>query len=251
MATKPAKSEVPLGIRLNNPGNLKQTDERTPWQGRVPDYLLTQRTYEEFSTMVKGVRAMAVTLITYQDKHKIRTIRSQDPSDPKKGVVARFAPESDRNPTEKYISNVSRWSGIPENRVMDLHNFADHWPLIRAMIRQEHGNGPHKNGLWVEDAVIEEGLRQAGVVRPIVTPGRGVRSRTIQTAARSSTIQTASMAGIGGTVLGTSAVVDAANEAKSMLTPGTWLYIILTLIVVGCCVYMVYHRFKQAQLEGE
>lgn len=230
MAANPARSKkLPLGIRLNNPGNIERTTPRTPWQGRVPDYLLTQSRFEEMTDPIWGIRMLARDLITKFDRG-LNTVRK---------IISVYAPESE-NDTEAYIKQVSLKVRVHDSSQINLHDWETLNRFVRAIVRHENGLGPYLGYEWYTDDQYNEGLRRAGVVRP--------KSLVVT---QSKTIQTASMAGIGGTVLGTSAVVDAANEAKSMLTPGTWLYIILTLIVVGCCVYMVYHRFKRAQLEGE
>lgn len=232
----------PLGVRLNNPGNIRMKVKRDPWQGRTPDYLLTQRAYEEFTHMVWGVRAMMVTLITYQDKYGIRTLRAPPNVDPQLGIIPRFAPEKDNNDTERYIYDVCLWTGFKENQVLNVHNFHEAFPLMKAMILKELGVGPHKNGLWVDDETIIEGMRRAGVVAP---PAKLKDSQTIQTA---------SMAGIGGSVIGTTAVVDyvkdAANDFKYGFEPGTVIYMIGSLLVIACCVYIGWVKYKQLQIEN-
>lgn len=230
MAANPARSKkLPLGIRLNNPGNIERTTPRTPWQGRVPDYLLTQSRFEEMTDPIWGIRMLARDLITKFD-------RGLDTVDK---ITDVYAPPSE-NDTEEYKQFIALWLRVHQSTKLNLHDWKTLNRYVRGVTRFEQGPGPLPGQEWYTDDQYNEGLRRAGVVRP--------KSLVVT---QSKTIQTASMAGIGGTVLGTSAVVDAANEAKSMLAPGTWLYIILTLIVVGCCVYMVYHRFKRAKLEGE
>jgi hypothetical protein len=224
----------PAGFLRNNPGNIRRTDPREPWQGRTPDYLCTQTAYEEFTNPIWGVRAIAVTLITYQDKYNVRTIAS---------IVPRYAPEKDNNPTDEYIYNLKLWTGFEAKRILNAHDFNDLFPMVKGIIRQEIGNGPEENGLWISDAIIIEGLRRAGVVC-------NVKRKLSDT----STARTASMAGIGGSVLGTTAAVeyikDAANDIKYSFDPSTAIYLLISALVVACCIYIVWKRSRRLELES-
>lgn len=225
----------PPGFLRNNPGNIRRKqDERDPWQGRVPDYLCTQTAYEEFTSMVWGVRAMAVVLITYQDKYKVRTIES---------IVPRFAPEKDNNDTEAYIYNVKLWTGFEAKRVLNAHDFNDMFPLMKAMIRQELGNGPEENGLWVSDGIIIEGLRRAGVI-----------NQAKQKLSDSHTAKAAGMAGIGGGTLGTLTIAeyvkDAATEFKYGVEPSTIIYFVVSALVIACCIYIMWKRKQRLEIES-
>ena len=54
--------KTPRGIRNNNPGNL---DKGAPWQGLVNNS--SEPRFCTFKDPVWGIRALAVTLITYHD----------------------------------------------------------------------------------------------------------------------------------------------------------------------------------------
>ena len=58
---------LPRGIRNNNPGNLEMG---SPWQGltKTPQ----DNRFCSFITPAYGIRALAVTLITYHDKRKAK-----------------------------------------------------------------------------------------------------------------------------------------------------------------------------------
>lgn len=58
---------TPRGIRNNNPGNLDNTN---PWQGLVANP--AEPRFATFKDPTWGVRALAVTLITYHDKRKAK-----------------------------------------------------------------------------------------------------------------------------------------------------------------------------------
>lgn len=63
--------DKPRGIRNNNPGNLRWGD---PWQGLVPEAQRTDKDFCQFVAPAWGIRALAITLISYQDKHDLHTV---------------------------------------------------------------------------------------------------------------------------------------------------------------------------------
>src|SRR3990172_2078626 len=100
---------VPRGVRNNNPGNLRRTDDT--WQGlspRQPD-----NDFFTFKSAAYGIRALARTLIAYQDEHRLRTIRQ---------IISRWAPASE-NDTGAYIDAVAKSTGLDADRPLDMHRF--------------------------------------------------------------------------------------------------------------------------------
>ena len=73
------KSAMPRGIRNHNPGNLRKSND--PWQGLAPDQ--TDPDFLQFESSKWGIRALARTLIAYQDKIGLRSIKS---------IIYRWAP---------------------------------------------------------------------------------------------------------------------------------------------------------------
>lgn len=144
--------------RLNNPGNIRITTPRTPWQERVPAEHMTDTQFEQFTGPEWGTRALARTLITYQDKHNLRTIES---------IINRWAPPKgqDNNgnayeqPTDAYISHVSRLTGFARDEVLDLQTWAHLRPLVGAIAHHESGFA------WDSD-VLDQGVILAGVKPP-------------------------------------------------------------------------------------
>ena len=47
----------PRGIRNNNPGNIRNSDA-TDWKGEVPTMAKRDNTFEEFTDMAHGYRAL-------------------------------------------------------------------------------------------------------------------------------------------------------------------------------------------------
>lgn len=129
------KKEPPLGIRNNNPGNIRNVGDT--YIGEVKTY----GSFKVFSTMNYGFRAMFCCFNT-KIKRGVNTIR---------GIISEWAPSSE-NDTEVYIRNVCERTGLKEDQVLDIRNEKDMIALARAICLQENSECPHKT-------VIEEGYR--------------------------------------------------------------------------------------------
>lgn len=100
------QSELPRGIRNNNPGNIKMTNPRQGWSGSVASP--TDSTFEQFHYYVYGLRAMAKL---------IRNNISRGYDTPNK-LISRWAPASDNNPTSAYVGAVAAALAIgPDDRL--------------------------------------------------------------------------------------------------------------------------------------
>lgn len=65
---------------------------------------------------------------------------------------------------------MSKAVGVTADMIIDLHDYDILRPLVEAIIRHENGRGPLKTlNTWYAAEVIEEGLRRAGVVKPVKT----------------------------------------------------------------------------------
>lgn len=134
----------PRGIRNNNPGNIDRTKEK--WQGMAEDQSGDPR-FIVFKTPEWGIRAMAKTLLTYQNAHKLNTVKK---------IINRWAPPVE-NDTSAYVNTIAKAVGVKPTDVIDLDSMEVMLPLVKAMIKHENGVQPYS------DAVITTGLRRAGV----------------------------------------------------------------------------------------
>lgn len=157
MSNRDERARQSRGYRNRNPGNIDFVPANK-WQGQVGlgDKWLPpeRRRFAAFQTHEHGIRALAALLTTYQDRHGLRTIR---------GIVNRWAPPSENN-TGSYVRFVDEF--LPERGAdgeLDLHAYADARLLVEAIIRKELGGMPYT------PEQIDEGLRMAGVPRPVVT----------------------------------------------------------------------------------
>ena len=226
--------QLPRGIRNNNPGNLEWGQ---PWQGLVPREQANDPRFCVFKAPAWGIRAIARTLITYYDKHRINTVRA---------AITRWAPPSENN-TEAYVQHVARALGVGVNTPLNFHDYEVMRPLVEVIIRHENGVGPLKTlNTWYDAQTIDEGLRLAGVVKPaksaLLTP-QGAAAGTATAAA------------------GTAAVVEIVQsitpavqqvQTVSTATDGlpTWLrvtLIVLTLVAAAAGAYALYQKRKEVQ----
>lgn len=156
----------PRGIRNYNPGNIERTDTR--WQGMSKDQSGDGR-FIVFGHPVWGIRAIARTLITYQDKR-----RAADGSriDSVLEIVQRWAPAVE-NDTNAYAKQVAIALGVaPDDETLDVYDFDTMAGLVGAIIRHENGPGPLPSGNWYGAPLIADALALAGIVKGVAHGGR-------------------------------------------------------------------------------
>lgn len=224
--------QKPRGIRNNNPGNIEWGSSQ--WQGLIPRSQASDGRFAQFQSPAWGIRALAVTLITYYDKHRIRNVRQ---------AINRWAPPVE-NDTSAYVAQVARAVGVNELQQIDFHDYRVLRPMVEAIIRHENGTGPLGTpNTWYDALTIDEGLRLAGVVAPkksvLLTPeGAAAGAATVG-------------AGTAGVVEVIQAVSPAVQQAQtvSYATDGlpTWLrvtLVVLTLVAAGAAGYALWQRSK-------
>ena len=120
---------LPRGFRNCNPLNIRRTKDQ--WQGLAE--VQTDRAFCLFKTLEYGWRAAFHLLTrTYYHKYRLYTI---------KGIVSKWAPESDHNDTTAYIANVSELTGIdPDEPIGIPLEKPARWMMVgAAMAVQENG----------------------------------------------------------------------------------------------------------------
>jgi len=148
------RPDTPRGIRNYNPGNIERNATR--WQGMALDQASDSR-FVVFSGSTWGIRAIARTLITYQDKYGLRTVR---------GIIKRWAPAHENN-TAAYVASVCQRLGVGPDDVIDVYDYSTMLELVRAIIRHENGAGPLPGGDWYGEPLLAEGLSLAGILRGV------------------------------------------------------------------------------------
>jgi hypothetical protein len=211
-------SRPALGIRLNNPGNLELG---SPWQG-----LSDVQSHPRFCTFDHpkwGIRAIARTLITYQDKR-----RAADGSriDSVQEIIDRWAPASDNNPSANYARSVASTLNVCANdETLDVRDYPTMYGLVTGIIRFENGAQPYDKSL------IDEGLVLAGIEVPKKSLSD---SRTIKA---SSAVAGASLAPV---------LAENVEGFKAILQPlaaySGYAQTALLVITVAAAAYTVYAR---------
>lgn len=148
------RPDTPRGIRNYNPGNIERTSTR--WQGMALDQSGDSR-FIVFSHPVWGIRAIARTLITYQDKHGLRTVQR---------IIQRWAPDSENN-TVAYVAAVCARLHAGPGEAIDVYDYRTMLELVRAIVLHENGPGPLPGGDWYGEPMLAEGLALAGILRGV------------------------------------------------------------------------------------
>ena len=124
----------PRGIANHNPLNIRENHKSDyQWQGEAAQDI--DPSFEEFTTPFWGIRAGARILKTYRDKRGLNHV---------KGIVTRWAPPSDDNPTDKYIAFVANKAGVLATQPLGA---ADYPKVIAAMIHFENGYNPYDESI--------------------------------------------------------------------------------------------------------
>lgn len=230
---------TPRGIRNNNPGNIEWG---SPWQGLVPADRRTDSRFCQFTDAAFGIRALATTLITYQDK---RRAADGSPIDTVYEAISRWAPPNENDTTayaKAVAAAISRSTGrnVGIHDIVDFHDHDVMFGLVSGIIKHENGNGPKATlNTWYDDAVINEGLRRAGIV---------MKKKTV--AGVPVTKETAAAG--GAAVIGAGQIADvlpqvsaAIDKSQDNLTSGDWVRIILGVATIGVAVYLAYAQIKK------
>ena len=230
---------TPRGIRNNNPGNIEWG---SPWQGLVPADRRTDSRFCQFTDAAFGIRALATTLITYQDK---RRAADGSPIDTVYEAISRWAPPNENDTTayaKAVAAAVSRSTGrnVGIHDIVDFHDHDVMFGLVSGIIKHENGKGPKDTlNTWYSDDVINEGLRRAGIV---------MKKKTV--AGVPVTKETAAAG--GAAVIGAGQIADvlpqvsaAIDKSQDNLTSGDWVRIILGVATIGVAVYLAYAQIKK------
>lgn len=207
-----AKS-LPRGIRNNNPGNLRRTND--PWQGLVSKQ--TDKDFFTFKSEVYGIRALARTLIAYQDNHCLRTIRQ---------IISRWAPASENN-TGAYIESVAKNTGFDADRPLDMHRFDQLKLVVEAIIRHENGQQPY-TGTQITKALVLAGVEPEQQSLQ--------KTRTV----KAGQAATAGTVGVG-VIEAVRETIEPATSSLTAMAPyleaAKWLLLAITLIGIGAMLW--------------
>lgn len=134
------RTDLPLGLRNNNPGNIRVTSS-DQWQGMIG----SNQGFVQFQDVSWGIRAMA-TILGNDILSGKNTIRK---------LISEYAPPSENN-TAGYINNVSAWTGWGADQTLPATR-ETLFLLILAMMKMEIGSAAAN---LVIDSDIWEGLKR-------------------------------------------------------------------------------------------
>lgn len=115
------KANNALGLRNNNPGNLRA----------APNSTGMNQGFATFANDGDGLAAMARQLMLYGDRGN-NTLS---------GIISTYAPRNE-NDTQAYINEVSGQTGYGPRQPLNMHNPETLRPLMAAMIHHENGVQP-------------------------------------------------------------------------------------------------------------
>jgi hypothetical protein len=114
----------PLGIRNNNPGNIRAVAS-IKWLGQIG---VDPHGFVIFDMPINGIRALALCLRTYWTRYALRTVAS---------IITRWAPPTE-NDTQAYIHAVCLAMGVgPTDGLLLEPDVLE--GLTEAIIRHENG----------------------------------------------------------------------------------------------------------------
>lgn len=138
------------GYRNRNPGNIDFVPANK-WVGQLGiEEGVARPRFARFASHEHGIRALAMLLMTYHDRHGLNTVR---------GIINRWAPPKE-NDTGAYVKAVAKRVGVLADQTIDTHQFTVMSPLVGAIIRHELGGMPYS------DTTMERGIAMAGILRP-------------------------------------------------------------------------------------
>lgn len=125
-------ANTPLGIRNNNPGNMRPNGDN--WQGMTGQ----QNGYLTFDSPESGVRALAKNLMSY-DKQGINTPLA---------IANKWAPAADKNDPMAYGQSLAKQLGVDPNQPLNLKDPQIAIKLAQAITKQENGQLPYGDDVY-------------------------------------------------------------------------------------------------------
>lgn len=139
-------TNLPRGIRSNNPGNIERR-KGVIWEGQSA----TQGgRFVRFDSAVYGLRAIARVLITYADKRKAGDGSAIDTV---WEYIARWAPQSE-NDTDAYARHVAARLGVGPHDILNIKRPDIMRGMIEAIVLHENGQQPYTHAQITKAMVL-------------------------------------------------------------------------------------------------
>lgn len=139
-----AANLIPLGVTINNPGNLRPLPPPDAWKGQTA----TAKGFAAFATPVMGARALLLDLVNKQHRDGLDTVTD---------IITKYAPPSENN-TAAYIADVAEALGV--HRLTPLIPQVETVSLAMAISSHELGGTWYGRKLWNVARIMleDEGL---------------------------------------------------------------------------------------------
>jgi len=143
VATSVASLFTPLGVRINNPMDLREINPPIPWQGRSIDQSAGQG-YTVFDTPADGIRAGTKNLLTQAQR-----LENAGRDATVAAIIEVYAPPFENPVTASgdYQRNVAAALGLSVDEVPDLTDPGTLSAMVGAIIVQEVGQSAYNQYL--------------------------------------------------------------------------------------------------------
>ncbi len=150
---------LPRGIRNNNPLNIEAGD----FTKGQPGFLGSDGRFARFETPEQGTDAAGKLLDVYANRHGLNTVN---------GIVNRWAPPSDNNPSQAYAASVAGRMGVGADDPLNMADPAIKQKIIAAMGQFENGRpiGPQASPTAPPSATVAQAMTPAGPPTPSGQP---------------------------------------------------------------------------------
>lgn len=224
-----AAKKLPLGVRNNNPGNIEWG---SPWEGLVPRSQATLPDGQRFAQFVdaaSGIRAIARTLITYYDKRKANDGSKIDTI---AEVIERWAPSHENN-TSAYANHVGKLMSVDPKAMINVKDYDTMRGLVVGIIAHENA------GYAYPDAVVDEGLRRAGLVKKPAAPVVPVNTATVAGAAAPAAVGLTQVLPIAPDL------IQSIGSQQDNLTSGEWARVVIGVVLVALGGVVAYSQYQK------
>ncbi len=220
-----------------NPGNLDRS-KGEPWQGEIRDsndprltgfqvHELLAGRFCVFVSAEWGIRAAARNLLAYQ-RNGWNTINK---------AIDKWAPPVE-NDTAAYKARVAKSIGKGLDDPLDFSDYATAYAMLDAIIRVECGGMPYKG------KEIEDGLRLAGIIKPVKSSGTA-KASTVVAASTVAQPLVDSLQGPIKQAVDALAPAEGTSRTIDMILLG--LKIALALVALGGVFWVVRERLSRAK----
>lgn len=131
-----------LGVRNANPMNVRATHDK--WVGQIGE----NKGFVVFKSPEYGIRAGAKTLLNYEIRHGLNTLR---------GIIARWAPPTE-NDTAKYIAHVAKLMAIGPDDTISMHRQLTLYAIVISIIQHENGVQPYPSDILLAGVNLALGI---------------------------------------------------------------------------------------------